>query len=274
MSTITRSTRGTPWTYRGLIWNFARRDLKARFRGTLLGWLWSLMLPLATLLIYSAVFSIIFRATPPPFGNGEPGIYVVWLLVGMVTYSFFANGVSLAMPSLLSAGNLLQKIYIPSYVPVIGTAIAASTQSLIEYAILIIVLLVVGNFGVTWLLFPLLLLMFFIFTTCVAMTLAILNVYARDLQQITGVVIQLLFFLSPILYPLDQVPEDWKGIPIRGIMAANPVAEYIVAFRNLLYDLTLPTGKNMLALTAWTLLSVVVCWFVYLKKGQDIGEAV
>ncbi|MCB0915752.1 MAG: ABC transporter permease [Actinobacteria bacterium] len=274
MSSITRSTRGNPWMYRGLIWNFARRDLKARFRGTFLGWLWSLMLPLATLLIYSAVFSIIFRAVPPPFGNGEPGIYVIWLLVGIVTYSFFGNGVTLAMPSLLSAGNLLQKIYIPSYVPVMGTAIAASTQSLVEYGILLVVLIVVGNVGLTWLLFPFLLLMFFIFTLSVSIILSVLNVYARDLQQITGVVIQLLFFLSPILYPLDQVPEEWNGIPIRAVMAANPVAEYIVAFRNLLYDLALPSGKNMLALTAWTVGAALLAWFVYLRKGQDIGEAV
>jgi ABC-type polysaccharide/polyol phosphate export permease len=274
VSTITRSTRGNPWMYRGLIWNFARRDLKARFRGTLLGWLWSLMLPLATLIIYSAVFSIIFRAVPPPFGSGEPGIYVVWLLVGIITYSFFGNGVSMAIPSLLSAGNLLQKIYIPSYVPVMGTAIAASTQSLIEYGILLVVLLVLGNFGATWLLFPLLLVMFFIFTLSVGIILSVLNVYARDLQQITAVAIQLLFFLSPILYPLDQVPEEWRGIPIRAIMAANPVAEYIVAFRNLLYDLAMPSGKNLLALTAWTIGAALLAWFVYLRKGQDIGEAI
>ena len=127
--------------YRGLIWNFARRDLKARFRGTLLGWMWSLMMPLATVLIYTAVFSVIFRSTPPPFGNGKPGIYVIWLLVGMVTFSFFSNGVTMSMPSLLSAGNLLQKIYIPSYVPVIGTQISTSTQTLIEYGILIVLLL-------------------------------------------------------------------------------------------------------------------------------------
>ncbi|MDQ1245852.1 MAG: Transport permease protein [Actinomycetota bacterium] len=274
MSSITRSSRGTPWTYRGLIWNFARRDLKARFRGTLLGWLWSLMLPLATLLIYAAVFSVIFRAVPPPLGNGDPGIYVIWLLVGIVTYSFFGNGVTMSMPSLLSAGNLLQKIYIPSYVPVIGTAIATSVQSLIEYVILLAVLVAVGNVGVTWLAFPVLLVLFFLFILAVSMTLAVLNVYARDLQQITGVVIQLLFFLSPILYPLDQVPEDYKGIPVRAIMAANPVAEFIVAFRNVLYDLTMPSWQNLAALVAWTAGAGLLAWLVYLRKGQDIGEAV
>ncbi len=69
------------WSYRTLIWNFARRDLKTRYRGTFLGWIWSLVLPLATLMVYTVVFSVVFRAQPPPFGNGRTGIYSVWLFV-------------------------------------------------------------------------------------------------------------------------------------------------------------------------------------------------
>lgn len=274
MSSITRSSRGTPWTYRSLIWNFAQRDLKARFRGTLLGWLWSLVLPLATLLIYTVVFSLVFRATPPPMGNGDPGIYALWLIIGMITYSFFSTGVLQAIPSLLGAGTLLQKIYIPSYVPVFGTAIASSTQTLIEYGIVLIVLLVMGNIGWTWLLLPLVLALLFIFVLAVSLTLAILNVYARDLQQITGVAVQLLFFLSPILYPTDQIPEEWKGIPIRDIIAANPIAEFINAVRACIYDLQVPDLRQVAAMLAWTIGSVLLAWWVYLRKGQDIGEAV
>lgn len=274
MSTVTRSSRGTPWTYRGLIWNFARRDLKARFRGTVLGWLWSLMLPLATLLIYAAVFSVIFRAVPPPFGNGREGVYAVWLLVGMVTYSFFSVGVNQSIPALLGAGSLLQKIYIPSYVPVIGAAIASGMQTLIEFGILIAILLILGNIGLTWLMFPFVLAIFFVFVVSVSLTLAILNVYARDLQQITAVVVQLLFFLSPILYPIDQIPEEWKGIPVRTIMAANPIAEFIIAIRNCVYDLQWPSFGQMAALLAWTVGAVLLAWWVYVRKGQDIGEAV
>ncbi len=273
MSAITRSSRGTPWTYRSLIWNFAQRDLKARFRGTVLGWLWSLMLPLATVIIYTVVFSVVFRTTPPPLGNGDPGVYAVWLLVGMVTYSFFSVGVLQAMGALLGAGTLLQKIYIPSYVPVIGASIASSIQTLIEYAILAAILIFLGNVGFTWLLFPFILAIFFVFIVALGLTLAILNVYARDLQQIVGVVIQLLFFVSPILYPTAQIPEEWKGIPVRMIMQINPVAEFINAFRNALYDLTVPSLSQWAAMLAWTVGAVLLAIWVYRRKGQDIGEA-
>lgn len=274
MSTITRSARGNPWTYRGLIWNFARRDLKARFRGTVLGWVWSLVLPLATLLIYTAVFSVIFRATPPEFGNGKPGNYAVWLLVGMVTYSFFSIGVNQAIPALLGAGTLLQKIYIPSYVPVIGASLASSMQTLIEFGILLVILLFIMNVGPTWLIFPFVLAIFFVFVVAVSLTLAVLNVYARDLQQITSVVVQLLFFLSPILYPVDLIPEEYRGIPVREIMAFNPLSVFITAIRNCLYDLQVPSLGQFAVMLAWTTGAVLLAWFVYLRKGQDIGEAV
>lgn len=274
MSVITRSSRGNPWVYRSLIWNFAQRDLKSRFRGTFLGWLWSLMLPLATLLIYSAVFSVIFRTQPPNFGNGREGIYAVWLLVGMVTYNFFNVGVNLAMSSMLDTGSLMQKIYIPSYIPVLGAVIAASIQTLIEFAILAVILLGLLNVGWTWLLFPVLAIMFFVFVVAVGYTCAVWNVYMRDLQQIITVVIQLLFFLSPILYPASQIPEEWHGIPIRVLMGINPLAEFIDAFRNSLYDLTVPSLTQFAAMSAWTLGAVIVAVVVHKRRGQDLGEAI
>ena len=116
--------------------------------------------------------------------------------------------------------------------------------------------------------------MLFLFMLAVAMTLAVLNVYARDLQQITGGAAALLFFLCPILYPLENVPQEWHGIPVRAIMAANPLAEFITAFRNVLYDLTMPSTRNLVMMTAWTAGALLLAWWVYLKKGQDIGEAV
>lgn len=274
MSVITRSSRGNPWIYRSLIWNFAQRDLKSRFRGTLLGWLWSLMLPLATLVIYTAVFSVIFRAQPPAFGNGREGIYAVWLLVGMVSYNFFSIGVNLAMSSMLDTGSLMQKIYIPSYIPVIGAVIASSIQTLIEFAILAVILIALLNVGWTWLLFPVLALMFFVFVVAVGYSLAVWNVYMRDLQQIIAVVIQLLFFLSPILYPAEQIPEEWHGVPIRVLMSINPIAEFIVAFRNALYDLTMPSLTQFAAMAAWTLGALLVAVIVHKRRGQDIGEAI
>ena len=149
--------------------------------GTFLGWIWSLVLPLATLMVYTVVFSVVFRAQPPPFGNGRTGIYSVWLFVGLVAWQFLAHGINTAVPSLMSAGRLLQKIYIPSYVPVIGSLVATALQSAVELGLVLLILLILGNVGVSWLVLPVILAFYFVFVTSVSLALSIAErVHARS----------------------------------------------------------------------------------------------
>src|SRR5664280_2486295 len=125
-TTMTVRERGNMWSYRSLIWIFAQRDLKARFKGTALGWLWSLVVPIATLVIYSVVFSTIMRMVPPSFGNGDKGNFTVWLLAGLTAWSMFDNSLNTAIGALLGAGPLLKKIYFPPYAPVLGSVLGLS----------------------------------------------------------------------------------------------------------------------------------------------------
>ena len=220
MSTTARR-RASVWSYRSLIWNFTQRDLKSRFKGTALGWAWSLVVPLATLFTYSLVFAVIFKAAPPPFGNGNPGFFPVWLFCGLIPWSFFLISINTAIPVLLANGPTLQKVYFPSYAPVLGSVAGILVQTLIECAILAVALLLFHNVGPTWLLFPFWLCLFVVFVAGVALSLSIMNVYYRDLAHLTNVVLQLLFFLTPIIYQAESVPESWYGIPL-GDRAPQP----------------------------------------------------
>lgn len=262
------------WEYRSLIWNFARRDLKSRYRGTALGWLWSLLLPLATLAVYTLVFSKVFRLEPPPFGSGRTGIYSVWLFVGLVTWQFLANGINTAVPSLLSAGRLLQKIYIPSYIPVLGSTIATALQSAMELAIVVVVLVALLNVGLSWLVLPVVLALYFVFVSSLALVLSVLNVYMRDLRHIVAVVLQLLFFATPVLYPPTLLPEEAWGIPLRAVLSLNPIAVFINAVRDVLYNLQMPSPASWGLMVLWTLVAVALAVWVFRRKGQDIGESV
>jgi ABC-type polysaccharide/polyol phosphate export permease len=273
MTTSTRP-RSTLWSQRSLVWNFAQRDLKSRFKGTVLGWTWSLMAPLATLLTYSLVFSVIFRASPPPYGNGSPGSFPIWLFAGLIPWSFFLITINLSMPTLLANGSLLQKVYFPSYTPVIGAAIAILVQTVIELTLLGLVLLLIGNVGPTWLLVPVWLALFAAFVSGTAVALSILNVYYRDLAHLSNVVLGLLFFLTPIIYPVTLVPEQWQGIPLRSIVALNPISEFVESLRNLVYDLVLPSPLRWAGLAAWTIAALTLAWVVYRRRGLDVGEAV
>jgi ABC-type polysaccharide/polyol phosphate export permease len=254
--------------------NFAQRDLKSRFKGTALGWAWSLLVPLATLFTYSLVFAVIFRAAPPNFGNGRPGFFPVWLFGGLIPWTFFLIAVNTAIPTLLANGPILQKVYFPSYAPILGAVVAILVQSLIECGIYAVALLVFGNVGLSWLLFPAWLAIYVLFVTAVAASLAILNVYYRDLAHLTNVALQLLFFLTPIIYQADSVPAEWHGIPLREIVLLNPIAEFVVSLRALSYDLQAPPFFAWLAMSVWTIGAIAVAVFVYRRRGLDIGEAI
>lgn len=271
MSTAARP-RSSVWSQRSLILNFARRDLKSQFKGTALGWAWSLMLPLASLLIYSLVFSVIFRSQPPNFGNGEPGNFTVWLMAGLVPWSFFLIGINITIPTLLANGPLLQKIYIPAYTPVLGSVTAILVQTMIEFGVLAVVLILFQNVGPTWLLFPAWVALYIVFVAAVATMLAILNVYFRDLAHLVSVALQLLFFLTPIIYSITLVPQEWNGIPLRAIVQLNPLAQFIESLRALLYGLEMPSLAVWLSLLAWTAVAAAGARLVYRRRGQDIAE--
>lgn len=267
-----RAARAGLWSNRYLIWNFARRDLKGRFKGTVVGWAWSLLLPLATVLIYSVVFSVFIRITPPPFGNGEAGRYWVWLLVGMVAWNFLLNATTQGIPSLLGNGPLLQKIYIPSFVPVVASTLSIGVQSLIELGIITAILAAFGNVAWSWLLVPVWAVLLLVFAASFTYVLAVANVFYRDVGQLVAVAMQMIFFLTPIIYPLSMIPAEWHGIPVQEIISASPFAEFVEAARSLLYDLTLPSAGQMLALLLWSGGMFLLARFVAGRWGQDVSE--
>jgi ABC-type polysaccharide/polyol phosphate export permease len=266
--------RSSIWSNQSLIWNFAQRELKSRFKGTALGWVWSLVVPLATLVTYSLVFAIIFRVSPPDFGNGRTGSFPVWLFAGLIPWSFLLITVNTAIPTLLANGPILQKVYFPSYAPIVGSSFAILVQTLIEFGILALALIGFGNVAPSWLVFPAWLAIYATFVISVAVALAIANVYLRDVAQLVNVGLQLLFFLTPIIYPTASVPIDWNGIPLRGIVSVNPIAEFVTSFRSLAYDLEIPPLTSWLVLIAWTAVALAITLAIYRRWGLDIGESV
>lgn len=268
-----RSARSdTPWEYRALIWNFTRRDLKSRYRATALGWAWSLMGPLATIAIYSVVFSVFIRIEPPPFGDGDPGNYAVWLICGLVTWNFLNLTINRSIPAVVSNGPLMHKVYLPPFVPVIASGTAIGIQSLIEFGIVLVILIAFLNVSWTWLLVPLWMAALYLFANAVGYTLAIANVYWRDLEQVLPVVMQLLFFLSPVIYPLSLVPEHIGPLPVRTLVELNPISQFILVGRSLLYDLSLPAAWQVLYLLAATGAAVAVAVWVKHRFGRNVGE--
>lgn len=276
MSTVIvgQSRQSSPRARAQLIWTFAVRDLKARFTATALGFVWTLVVPIATVIIYSIVFSVIFRAQAPPMGNGRAGVFAPWFFVGLVTWNIFAGATAAGMGSILGMGAMLQKVYLPSYVPVLAAVTTVLVERLLEAGVMLVVLVVFLNVGWTWLLYPFVLVAVGLFSAALAYCLGVAIVYFRDTGQIFGIVMQMWFFLTPVMYPVEMIPESFKGIPLRSLLSINPMADFVSISRALLYDLRLPSLAQVGYVTLWTAAMCALAAYTYRRWGRDVSEAI
>jgi ABC-type polysaccharide/polyol phosphate export permease len=266
--------RGTLRSRVALIRTFAVRDLKARFTATSLGLLWALIVPLATVLIYSTVFSVIFRAQAPPMGNGHAGVFAVWFFCGLVPWNMFSQSVGSGLGSIVGMGAMLQKVYIPSYVPVLSATTTVISEKLLETVVMLGFLLVFLNVGWTWVLFPLVIAGIAVFAASVGYLLAVANVHFRDTGQIFAIVLQLWFFLTPIMYPVDMVPAEWNGLPLQTLIGLNPMTQFVNIARDLLYGLQLPSAGSVAYAAVSTAVVCAAATGVYRRWGRDVAEAI
>jgi len=261
------------WRYRSLIGNFAQRELKSKYKRSLLGWTWSLINPAATLLIYTVVFATIFRSVPPTAGNGSLASYTVYLFIALVVWTFFSGVVTSSMAALIGAGPLLKKIYFPPFVPVLGNGISVLVQSAIELGVLLLVLVVLTNVSWTVLLLPLVVLLLVLFALGVGLLLALLNVYYRDINYLVSLGLQLMFYATPILYPPTLIPErTGGGIPIRALLEINPLFHYVEAARSLLWHLEAPSLAEWALMTTMSVIVFLAGWTVFQRGARDVSE--
>lgn len=255
-----------------LAWTFAQRDLKSRFKDTVLGWLWALAIPLATLAVYSIIFGVVFRAGAPEFGNGREPIYAVWLFCGLVVFTFFSGSVLRGIDALIGSSTLMRKVPLPPSAPVLGTIISGGFQTLVEIGLVLVVLAALGNISATWLLVPVWAVLFFAFTVGIAMIFAIAAAHLRDVAQITAILLQFVFFATPVLYPVDQVPPDALDGWLRSVLQANPLAHFVDMFRTLTYGLRTGSLGDWLYLVVAACVALVAGAIVNDRYGRDLAE--
>jgi ABC-type polysaccharide/polyol phosphate export permease len=268
---MTQSARAV-WQYRGLIGNFANREIKGKYKGSLLGSAWSLLNPLATLAIYSLVFGFIIRFPTPVAGNGQLTNFTIYLFTALVVWNVFQAVTTSGMGALVMAGPLLRKIYFPPFAPVLGSAGAVLNQTAIEFGLLFAVYVVVGNISWTFLLAPVLLILLAAFSLGIGLFLAIANARFRDVSYIVTVLLSLLFYMSPIIYPISLVTQLYDEHPWLRLYEYNPVTAFIEAFRSVLWHLELPDWSRLAYLAGVSLLVLVVGWTFFQRRSVDVSE--
>ena len=258
------------WSRRALIAAFANRDFATRYRSSVLGWAWSLLQPLATLVIFAAVFSLVFRVQPPPLGNGNTGNYAAFLFTGLVTWNLFSGLLTLSMTQLKSNGELLKKVQFPAWAPVLGASLVQLIQVALEIFVLVAMLLVLLNVSWTWLLAIPILIGLALFAQGIGLVLSIVNARYGDVQYIVAVVLGALYFVTPVLYPLALVDDqsNWLGM----IVKANPVSWYVEAMHDAMYSLVAPNALEILGLLVLGAGAFLAGLAIFDRASEDIGE--
>lgn len=236
---------------RELIVNLTLRELRSRYKRSILGWTWSMLNPLATVVIYTVVFKYFMKAEGP---RGDPsGLknFSIYLFCGLTAWNFFAASLNGAMACLVGNASLIQKVYFPREDLVIATLLSNLVSFLIELGIAVVILLVLGNNVIPWIpLVLLLVILEFIFVLGLGLIVAVANAYFRDMQYLVGaILLQALFYMSPVVYDIELAYNATGNNPIlRRLYTANPTVQFIEAFHRALYDLRWPTLSNFIYL--------------------------
>src|SRR5689334_20111370 len=254
--------------YRGLIQSLVARELKARYRGSVLGFFWSFVNPLLLLLIYTFVFTFVLP-------NTTTGIqpYALFMFCGILPWNWFATSLSDAAGSLIAGGNLIKKVLFPAEVLPIVSVLANMVHFFLGLPILIAFLLVSRHYpdpsDLLW--FPLAVLVQLVFSTALALMLAALTVHFRDIRDILSNVLMLWFFATPIIYPWFQ-PNVQR---FRWLFNVNPFTHLAVSYQEILF-FNGPLGhwKWLLSLGIVSVALFLACYWVFDRLRDSFAEAV
>jgi ABC-type polysaccharide/polyol phosphate export permease len=260
------------WSYRGLIGNLTQRELKTRYKRSVLGWAWSLLNPASTLLIYAVVFGTFMRVTPPVAGNGSLQNFGFYLFAGLVVWNLFNTTMTGSMSALTGLGALLRKVYFPAEAPAVANALAVITQTLIETSILLVAFAIAGNTSWTMLFIPFVLALVLMFALGLGLVLSLFNVYLRDVGYLTTIILNMLFFATPIIYTYEMVPAKVGFVPAQALISLNPMTHYVGAMRDCVYLLEMPSIQKWLGITAVSFVTFFAGWAVFSRGSRQISE--
>jgi len=194
------------WAYRGFIIGSVKREFQPKYRNSLLGAAWTVLNPLAMIIVYTVIFSQIMRAKLP--GIDSTFAYSIYLCAGVLTWGLFAEIAGRAQNTFLEHANLLKKLSFPRLCLPVTVVANALLNFAIVFGLFSVFLLISGNFpGLVYLALVPVLMILIAFAIGLGITLGVLNVFFRDVGQFFGIVIQFWFWLTPIVYPISILPE-------------------------------------------------------------------
>ena len=263
------------WAFRFLIWNLAQRDLRSRYKKSVLGWLWSLLNPATNLAVLAVVFGFFFGSKAPVAGNGSTTTYALYLFCGLAVWNFFSSTVNGSIGALQASGGMLNKVYFPAVCPAIANMITVLLQTCIEFGILVFAMIVVGNADWHIVLLPVLILVLAVFSIGVGLMVSVFNVFYRDIGYLVAILLNILFYATPIIYNYDTqvAPKltgrlEWVG----WLFQLNPLTQFVAFSRDLFWDQRLPGLGSFAYMVGGAVAMFAFGWWVFNRKARTLGE--
>ena len=248
------------YNYRELLKNNVKKEIRGRYKQSFLGVMWTFLNPLLQLAVYAFIFPLILKTTQP--------YYVIFVCVGLIPWTFFTATISQSTWTIIGNGNIVKKVYFPREILPISVVTSNMVNFLISTIIIVAFCLFYG-LGLTKyiLLYPVILLIQYVFQLALSFVLSAITVYFRDLEHFVQIFLMLLFYATPIVYSSESIPDAFKFIII-----LNPMAHIIEAYRDIFYNQTMP---DLAALGTVFVISIALCiggYFIFKKLQRGFAE--
>lgn len=244
-----------------MIFSLVKKDLRGRYKGSVLGFLWTFINPLLQLVVYTIVFSFILKT------NIER--YYLYLFVALIPWIFFSSSITVGSASIVAQKDLIKKIYFPRMVIPISYVTSSFVNMLLCFIVIFVVIIVSGagiNF-LALLTLPVIMLVEYILALGMAMLTSAITVYFRDLEHILGIVTMAWMYMTPIMYDKSIVPEN-----LMPIFNLNPMTHVIECYRAVLYEKKIPDLTTLLSAAGLGILILIVGILVFNKLQKRFAE--
>ncbi len=248
------------YEYRELLKTSIKKDIRGRYKNSILGVFWSFLNPLLQLAVYAIVFPLIMKSDIPN--------YTVFVCCGLIPWTFFSTAISRTSFVMVENGNIIKKVYFPREI----LPISIVTSELVNFfisTIIILAFVIAYGMGFSWYIvfYPVILIVQYVLLIGISLLVSSLTVYFRDLQHFIGILLQLLFYATPIVYGMDIIPVSFQWI-----LKLNPMSYIIDGYRSIFYYQRMPDLVGLGIVFAISIVLCIVGYFIFNKLQKRFAE--
>lgn len=248
------------YNYRELLKTNVKKEIRGRYKNSILGIMWSFLNPLLQLAVYAVIFGALLA--------GGDSTYHIYICVALIPWTYFTTAVSQSAFTIIGNGDIIKKVYFPREILPISVVTSGAVNFVIS-TIIILAFVLISGLGITKyiLLYPVILLIQYILLLGIAFIVSSITVYFRDLEHIIGIILMVAFYGTPIVYKLEQLPEK-----LQVLMNINPMTHLINAYRDIFYYQQMPNVKILGILFVISLALLIIGYFIFKKLQKGFAE--